>query len=98
MFLISLWTTDKFIEDYYSTAFGYYPKAGFLHLFYMVLVCYVFAKTIAIFTHKIRTQEKDLNRSHITLYYCGIIIYSGAGIDYMLNYPDILKHYHPTFT
>lgn len=91
MFLISLWTTDKFIEDYYSTAFGYYPKAGFLHLFYMVLVCYVFAKTIAIFTHKIRTQEKDLNRSHITLYYCGIIIYSGAGIDYMLNYPDILK-------
>ncbi|HLV33217.1 MAG TPA: ATP-binding protein [Chitinispirillaceae bacterium] len=91
VFLITLWTTDKFIVDFYSTAFGYYPKAGFLHPFYMALVGYVFVKTIAIFTNKIRNQKKGANRSHITLYYCGIIIYSGAAIDYMLNYPDMLN-------
>lgn len=91
VFLITLWTTDKFVVEFYSTAFGYYPKAGFLHLLYMVLVGYVLVKIIAIFTNNIRTQENSAKRSHLMLYYFGIIIYSGAAIDYVLNYPDILK-------
>lgn len=87
-FLISLWTSDYFISGCYLSPFGYYPKAGVLHIAYMILVAYSIVKLIISIRIKLK-DEKEKRSQNIT-FFIGLLIYAGAAIDYLLNYPDIL--------
>lgn len=94
VFFIMLWTSGLFIEGYYKTDFGYYPRAGIFHIVYLALIVFIMSRCVVLFKAKSKVWKNKADRFYSTLFYCGMIVYTGASIDFILNYPDILSKFN----
>lgn len=91
LFLITLWFTNYFISDCHLYYFGFYPKANYLHLAYILLVVISLVNVIFKINRKLGC-ESDLNqRKQTKTFYFGLMIYAIAAVDYLLNYPELLE-------
>ncbi|MDO5575983.1 MAG: ATP-binding protein, partial [Fibrobacter sp.] len=94
VFLITLWTSDLFIEGFYKTGFGYYPRAGILHLVYLALIVFIMSRCVLLFNQRSKVWKNKADSYYSTLFYSGMIVYTGSSIDFTLNYPDILSKFN----
>ncbi len=87
VFAASIWTTSYFVDGIYRFSWGYYPRAGILHVFYfMMLVVMLFSGIRLLWRFKLQSEEHP-NRLNQTKYIIGsTAIYSVASIDFLGNY------------
>jgi signal transduction histidine kinase len=87
LFEIILFSTNYFVIGYNKFFWGYYPKVGVAHLFYLLLLVALLVRILFLLNNSLR--NKDI--SHYKYYqvkYClwGIIFYSLASVDFLTNY------------
>lgn len=88
IFVISLWTTDYFVSGVYKYFWGYYPKAGILHPFYLLLILVTVSVGVYLLLknwYGVR-KETSLYKYRIQHILFGFIIYAFAIIDFVPNY------------
>ena len=86
-FLLSLWTTDYFIQDAYKHSYGYYPEAGFLHTIYVLMVSILVLQNIFTLCRSIFKEEDRIRKYQLKFILLASFIFSLSAIDYFLNYP-----------
>ena len=90
-FLVSLWTTDLFIQGAHRYAFGYYPKAGILHVAYMIMVVFLVTRNAWLLFSVYRKETDSLNKNQLVFFFLAINIFSFSAVDYVLNYPFLVE-------
>jgi two-component system, CAI-1 autoinducer sensor kinase/phosphatase CqsS len=78
-------TSNLFINGYYEYFWGYYPKAGSLHVVHVAQTVYVVSRSLYIMWCEHRTAPTQ-HRSQLRLSMAGLLIYSFAALDYLCNY------------
>ncbi|MCF8092643.1 MAG: response regulator [Desulfotignum sp.] len=91
VFLFFLWTTDWFIKGAYSYDFGFYPEAGFLHLFYLLMILVIFLQNTHLFFLVYQAEKNLIKKRQLLHFLTASILFSFASIDYLLNYPVLVK-------
>ena len=87
VFATSVWTTNYFVNGIYQYSWGYYPRAGILHFFYVVmLLVMLLSGLLLLWRFKLQSQAHP-TRLNQTKYIIGsTAIYSVASIDFLANY------------
>lgn len=87
-FLISLWTTNLFINGYYTYYWGYYPKASFiLHPVYLtVLSVQVLRILYLLYIYLKKPGLGSIKCNQIKYMFWGIFFYTFAAADFADNY------------
>lgn len=87
LLLIVLWGTDYYIKGYYQYYFGYYPKASYLHPFYLILLFALVYRCYVIFNSKLREKESSIFQKEQARYLrMSVVVYSVAATDFLANY------------
>ncbi|MCP3660538.1 MAG: diguanylate cyclase [Bacteroidetes bacterium] len=86
-FVISIWTTNFFVNGVYSYWFGFYPKASWLHILYLIWLSYLLVGGL----FKLYVYYKGLNKNKseknkLKFVWVGSFIYVLASIDFLSNY------------
>ncbi len=89
-FLISLWTTDLFIQGPHIYWFGYYPRAGILHTVYLLTAVYFLIRTTLALTKVYKKAQDPVKKIRLKYFFLSTMVFALSGIDYLLNYPDIV--------
>jgi len=87
MFLLSTWLTDFFVAGIYQYSWGYYPRGGPLHLFYLLFLVVMLSSGLKLlwrFKSQSTDQPTRLNQTKYVM--ASTLIYSVAGIDFLANY------------
>jgi len=87
MFLLSTWLTDSFVAGVYRYSWGYYPRGGTLHLFYLGFLLVMLLSGLRLlwrFKEQATGQPTRLNQVKYVI--ASTLIYSMAGIDFLANY------------
>jgi diguanylate cyclase (GGDEF)-like protein len=86
IFVIFIWSTNFFVRGFYTYYFGYYPKANWLHLIYLVWLTYLLVSS----QYKLYVYKKSINSPSITNQFkftlLGSFIYTLAAGDFLVNY------------
>lgn len=85
VFLILLWTTNYFINGYYKYFWGYYPKANFLHLAYLLLISILAGRAIFLLGSNLE-KEKSVRYNQTRYVLLALIVYIFAALDFVANY------------
>jgi putative two-component system response regulator len=93
VFLISLWTTDLFIKGIHTHLFGFYPEANILHIGYLLMVCFVIVRNTVVMVRIIRKEQNPIKKKQLVIFLISTIIFCFSSIDYLLNYPALLKYF-----
>lgn len=91
IFEIILTFTDTFVTDYYEYFWGFYPKVGIAHIFYLLFLFVLLFRIIYLLFIHIKQKERkdkiDKNKyQQIKYFLFAIIFYSFASIDFLINY------------
>lgn len=87
LFEISLFATDYFIDGYYEYFWGFYPKANFLHLFFLLFIAILLIRVIYLLLVSLKKEPKiSLRRSQIEYILIAIIFYTFASSDFLVNH------------
>ncbi|MDO8669630.1 MAG: ATP-binding protein [Candidatus Buchananbacteria bacterium] len=91
VFEIILTFTDTFVTDYYQYFWGFYPKAGLAHLFYLLFLTILFGRIIYLLffhiNHKDWKNKIDKHKHDQIKYLIWAMIFYGlASIDFLINY------------
>ena len=88
IFIYLLWATNYFINGTHKYFWGYYPKAGPLHPFFLTFfVATVSICLILLFTSWIKAKKKKSLHTHRILYlFLGYTIYVIGAVDFVPNY------------
>jgi signal transduction histidine kinase len=87
MFLISTWLTDAFVAGVYRYSWGYYPRGGTLHLFYLgFLLVMLLSGLRLLWRFKEQATGQPTRVNQVKYVIASTIIYSMAGIDFFANY------------
>ncbi len=89
-FLITLWTTNLFIKGAHAYWFGDYPEAGLLHPLYLATIVYYIISITLILTRALQSETDSIHRIRIKYFLLSILVFSFSGMDYLLNYPDLM--------
>ena len=90
-FLISLWTSDLFIKGVHLYPFGYYPKAGILHVVYLFMIIVLIAMNFNILYRSFKKEKNPIKKNQLKFFLISTAIFCFASIDYFLNYPDLME-------
>jgi len=88
IFEVALLTTNYFINGFYKYFFGFYPKAGFLHPFYLLLLTVLTIRGLCL----LFSYMKKKKEAHPTEYYqvkyilLALVFYIFASSDFVINY------------
>ncbi len=96
IFLISLWTSDTVVGGVYHYYWGFYPRAGFLHIFYLAALCFMLLTGLYLlldYRGKVFGQPVKINQASYV--FVSTVIYSLAGTDFLINYG--FEFYPPGF-
>ena len=86
-FLVLLWFTDFFISGFYKYSWGYYPKAGILHPFYLIFLICLVVYSAVLYVSSIRNKNLSGIRRYQSRYLLiALAIYSLAISDFIVNY------------
>jgi putative two-component system response regulator len=91
VFLVFLWTTDWFIEGAHAYEFGFYPKAGFMHLIYLFLILLIFIQNTYLFFRVYRFEKNTIKKRQLFHFFIASILFTFAAVDYVLNYPGLVE-------
>lgn len=87
IFLVAVWGGLSFVAGVYQYSWGFYPRAGELHIVYLVFLMLMLLLGLVILL-QFRAQSKDqpsrLNQINYIL--SSTVIYSLAGVDFLANY------------
>lgn len=86
LFLIILWGSDLFINNFYQYSWGYYPRANFLHLTFLVFLFYLDIKCFILLITALKKSEFSLKSQHIRYLILSLIFYNLAATDFLVNY------------
>lgn len=83
----SLFLSNDFVSGYYNYPWGFYPKAGFLHIFYLAIlsalalrIIYLAFKNIKLFKDNIYVVKQ------LKLFLIAMVFYILSAIDFVTNY------------
>jgi two-component system, NtrC family, sensor kinase len=86
-FLILAWTGPHYVAGVYKYSWGFYPKAGALHLVFLGLLATMLGLgSSALFAYRHAVAEQRLKVNQISYVIVSTIIYSMASIDFLANY------------
>ncbi len=88
LFTISIWSSNYFVQGYYEYFWGFYPRAGVLHPFYLVFLGIIDIRILYLLArHLLSNREKSSAIYSQTKYlFLGLLIYSFAATDFLVNY------------
>ncbi len=88
IFLGFNWFSNLFTSGYYEYYWGYYPKSGPLHLVYVgVFIVGLLIRTVFIFYSQFKKKDNfKENRNKMGYAMIGVLIYSCAAFDFIVNY------------
>ena len=78
-------STNLFVSGYYEYFFGYYPKAGPLHIIHVIQTALVVSRGLYVTYTAYRSANAE-NKKQLRLCILSIFIYFMAAIDYLCNY------------
>ncbi|MCW8955385.1 MAG: hypothetical protein OQL09_00755, partial [Gammaproteobacteria bacterium] len=82
---IFLLTSDLVISGHYQYFFGFYPKAGVLHIFHVLQTTIVTLRGLYLVYEK-QKESSGLFKSQLRYCLLSIFIYILAAVDYLCNY------------
>ncbi|MCX7661129.1 MAG: GAF domain-containing protein, partial [Candidatus Omnitrophica bacterium] len=87
-FLITVWTTKLFISGYRIYFWGFYPKASYLHPFYLLLLFFLAIRGLKILAIRAKQVKKLSPVKYVQIKYLflAFIIYCLASSDFLVNY------------
>jgi signal transduction histidine kinase len=86
-FLVLAWTGQLYVGGIYQYSWGFYPKAGSLHLVYLALLAIMLGLgSGALFAYRRAVAEQRLKVNQINYVIVSTFIYSVASIDFLANY------------
>jgi len=86
-FEISLFTTNYFVNGYYEYYWGFYPKAGFLHPFFLLFVGFTVIRFVSLLFSSIKKELKSsFKYFQIEYVLVAMIFYILASVDFAVNY------------
>ncbi|HXG53663.1 MAG TPA: ATP-binding protein [candidate division Zixibacteria bacterium] len=86
-FLGVTWVDQYFVDGVYRYSWGYYPRAGTLHVLYLLFLVIMLATGLRILVHHknvARTHPVRVNQLKYIIF--STVIYSLAGVDFLGNY------------
>ncbi|MCM8773795.1 MAG: hypothetical protein NC820_03560, partial [Candidatus Omnitrophica bacterium] len=87
IFLIILWSSKAYINNYYTYFWGYYPKAGYLHPIYLTYLTIIAIHCLStLFLAGRQIEWKGIKGNQIKYLFVGLIIYTFASFDFLVNY------------
>jgi hypothetical protein len=95
-FAVTVWIDGILLNGYYDQSWGYCPKASWLHPFFVAAVAVQVTLFIWHLTLKLRdAQLSPARREQVRFIRRGLLWYSAAGIDFLINYG--VPYYPPGF-
>jgi signal transduction histidine kinase len=86
-FIAALWKTDYFISGYYKYFWGYYPRAGFIHLLFLFYLFFSASRGFIFLIQSKSAASLSPNiRNQLKYSFLGFIIYAVSSIDFLTNY------------
>lgn len=85
-FSVALWLTDKFIVGYYTFFWGYYPKAGLFHPFYLFLLTVLTLNGLNMLWNGLKLASGTVRHNQIKYVLAALILYIPASSDFVVNY------------
>ncbi len=87
LFEVALFASNRFISGVYEFFWGFYPKAGELHLVYLFLLSLLTARIICLLSRRMRESEKNsINYLRHKYLFLGFIFYVFSASDFLVNY------------
>ncbi|MBL7156723.1 MAG: ATP-binding protein [Candidatus Omnitrophica bacterium] len=86
IFLLLTWFTSLFTSGYYKYFWGYYPKASFLHPFYLVLLAFLALHGAISLFKEFKTSPDIKKRNQIKYILLSLIFFIPASLDFVVNY------------
>ena len=85
--LVLLWFSPYYISGYYTFFWGYYPKANFMHPFYLLFLFFLVYRCYYLFTSQIRLKEtKPFKKDQLKYLNAALLVYTIAASDFIVNY------------
>ena len=85
--LLSVWTSNFFVREFYTYFWGYYPKANFLHPVHLLQVAFLAARGLfLLFSYGQKEKFTPVRHNQIMYLFWGFIFYVPAASDYIVNY------------
>ena len=88
-FVFFIWKTNLFISGVHKYFWGYYPKAGLMHPYFLVLfICLTTIAVILVIANLLFKSKKltTIQRSQVKYMTLAFFIYNFASIDFLPNY------------
>jgi len=87
IFTFILLNTNYFINGFYRYFWGFYPKASFLHPFYLMLLICLTIRAMILLTSSLN-KEREISRRHNQIKYVllALVFYIPAASDFIVNY------------
>lgn len=87
LFGISTWVGGGFVAGVYRYYWGFYPKVGPLHIFYLgFLLIMLFAGLYLLVEQRRKIALQPIRLNQVKYVFVSTVIYSLAGIDFLMNY------------
>ena len=87
IFLIILWATNAYINNYYVYFWGYYPKANFIHPLYLIYLTTIVVHSLYIlFSAGRGLAWRGIRANQIKYLFIAFFIFCFASIDFLVNY------------
>jgi len=86
VFLILLWSTNRFISGYYSYKWGFYPRADYLHFVYLICLLIINSIGVYIAVKKYLDTKDEKTRKQFQSLFLAFCFYMCAAVDFLINY------------
>jgi signal transduction histidine kinase len=87
VFLFCAWSNQLYVAGVYRYSWGFYPRAGSLHVVYLALLLIMLGLGLtALLAYRRSVAEQRLKINQINYVIVSTIIYSVAAIDFLANY------------
>src|SRR3989338_3649616 len=96
-FVAAIWTSDLFVTDVHHFAWGYYPRAGPIHVVFLTLLLVLFLRAVVLLLRRLSlTKPNPLLYNQTKYVLLAILAYALASVDFLMNY-RLAAFYPPGF-
>lgn len=84
--LCFLWFSNFFVNGYKDLPWGFYPKAGLIHPFFLIMLFTLPARGLFLFLEELRQNANPQRRNQVKYMLWALVIYVPASLDFFVNY------------
>ena len=84
--LLFLWFSNWLINGYYTFFWGFYPKANFMHLLYLLFLALLSARAFFLLINNLIKEKNALRRNQIRYVLFAFLVYNLAASDFIVNW------------